>query len=88
MTAPLHHKAGRAALPWGVHRLGNIFAPYTMAGLPDGRRVMAVCMPYQGNRLVAAWWVLTGRAYALRWPEDGELEEALSPERSTQAGRA
>lgn len=64
--------------PWGVHHIGNIYAPNVAAGLPNGRHVRAVAMPYEGNRLIAAWWVLTGRAYALVWPENGELEDALT----------
>jgi hypothetical protein len=65
--------------PWGVHRIGDIYGHGNSAGLPDGRYVHAVACPYYGNRLRAAWWVLTGRANAVIWPEDGELEQALSP---------
>lgn len=66
--------------PWSVHRLRNIYGPPGMmmqTGLPDGRWVRAVGEPYPGNRLQAAWWVLTGRAYALIWPKAGELEDFL-----------
>lgn len=64
--------------PWGVHLISNIFAGSGVrAGLPDGRWVHAVQEPYHGGRLRAAWWVLTGRAHAVVWPEDGELEQAL-----------
>jgi hypothetical protein len=71
------------ALPWGVNRLRNIIAPRRsgiMAGLPDGRWVLAVSEPYDtlGSRLRGAWWVLTGRAHAIVWPKPGELEDILS----------
>ena len=70
MTAP--------RIPWGVHRLSDMIAPLGIqAGLPDGRIVRAVPEPYSANRLQAAWWVLTGRAYAVVWPERGDLEDAL-----------
>lgn len=65
--------------PWGVHRIGDMYPANVGAGLPDGRYVRAVAMPYEGSRVSAAWWVLTGRAYAVIWPDHGELEEALSP---------
>ena len=65
--------------PWGIHRIGDMYSFGVGAGLPDGRYVRAVAMPYDGNRLRAAWWVLTGRAYAVIWPDAGELEQALSP---------
>jgi hypothetical protein len=47
-------------LPWGVHTIANIYHPDVQAGLPDGRYVAAVAEPFTGNRLTAAWWVLTG----------------------------
>lgn len=64
--------------PWGVHRLANIFSPHVSSS-PDGRRwFKAVASPYHGNRIQAAWWVLTGRAYALIWPKPGDLEAIFS----------
>jgi hypothetical protein len=65
-------------LPCGVHTIASIYHPDVQAGLPDGRYVAAVAEPFTGNRLTAAWWVLTGRAYALRWPRPGDLEAAFS----------
>lgn len=51
----------------------------TMAS--DGNRwFRAVPLPYYHGiiaRLCAAWAVVTGNAYAVRWPEPGELEHAL-----------
>lgn len=70
----------RRKIPWGVHRIGNIYASNVSAGLPDGRWVRAVQLPYDGNRLQAAWWVLTGRAYAFIWPEAGDLEDIFKVE--------
>lgn len=61
-------------IPWGVHRISDIYHPDVGAGMPDGRYVAAVCEPYDGNRLKAAWWILTGRAYAFLWPKPGDLE--------------
>lgn len=43
---------------------------------PDQRWCRAVLNPYSGSlreRLIAAWWVFSGHAYALRWPEPGEF---------------
>ena len=69
-------------IPWGIHRISNIYHPDVQAGIPDiesktgrTRWVTAVGEPYTANRLVAAWWVLTGRAYALLWPKAGDLED-------------
>ena len=70
--------------PWGVHALGDIYHPGVQAGLPDGSWAHAVGEPYTANRLRAAWWVLTGRAYALRWPKAGDLEAALAQARGDQ----
>lgn len=64
--------------PWGVHTIHDICGNTNCAaGLPDGRWVRAIPEPYYGNRLVAAWWVLTGHAFAIIWPKAGELEAAL-----------
>lgn len=62
-------------LPWGINRIGSVYHRGVQAGLPDGRVVAAVCEPHDMGRLRAAWWVLTGRAYAFIWPKPGELED-------------
>jgi hypothetical protein len=64
--------------PWGVHDINDVIAP-SMVGvrLPDGQYGRAVPEPYTANRVVAAWWVLTGRAYALQWPDAEALNRAL-----------
>lgn len=67
--------------PWGVHTIASIYAPGVGAGLPDGRYVHAVAEPYRPEnlreRLTVAWWVFTGRAHAVVWPKDGDLERAI-----------
>lgn len=65
-----------------IHRISNcIGGRGTSTGLPNGQWVRAVPEPYEGglfDRFAGAWAVLTGRAYAFRWPDPGELESALS----------
>ncbi|TRD03824.1 hypothetical protein FJV76_14410 [Mesorhizobium sp. WSM4303] len=63
--------------PLGVHSIASIYPANCSAGMPDGSYVRAVAEPYTANRLQAAWWIMTGRAYALVWPESGDLENAL-----------
>jgi hypothetical protein len=63
--------------PWGVHTIDDIYTYGVHAQMPDGSYAVAVALPYDGNRLKAAWWILTGRAYALQWPKPGELEDAI-----------
>lgn len=74
------------ATPWGVHSLSYLVGSVDCGTvLPDGRWVRAIPGPYFGTiveRLRVCWWVFTGRAHAIRWPEPGELEEALSPYRA------
>lgn len=67
-------------MPWYIHTLKSIYSPNVSVGLPDGRWVCAVAEPYTAGRLQAAWWVLTGRAYAFAWPKPGDLEDALNAE--------
>lgn len=67
-------------VPYGVNRLINIFPVGAVKTTRDGEWVTAVPTPYRKNlfeSLCAAWWVLTGRAEAMIWPYDGELEDAL-----------
>lgn len=64
---------------WGIHRLADMIGSKDVgAGLPDGRWVRSVPLPYAGNRVRAAWAVFRGQAYAVEWPQDGDLEKALS----------
>lgn len=63
---------------WGIHRLSDIIArPGNQTGLSNGTWVRSILMPYDGNKIKAAWCVLTGKAYALQWPEPGDLEKIL-----------
>lgn len=65
--------------PWGIHRLADMIASkQAQTEAAPGQWVRSVPLPYTGHRLRAAWMVLTGRAYAIQWPEAGELERALS----------
>jgi hypothetical protein len=73
--------------PWGVHALSDFYHPDVQAGLPDGRWVAAVSEPYTANRLVAAWWVLTGRAVAFQWPKPGDLEAIFQKRRPDRIGQ-
>ncbi len=69
--------------PWGIHTLGQMFGGYNgpQAGLPNGRYVQAVTEPYRPEglieRLRIAWWVFSGRAHAVIWPEAGDLERIM-----------
>jgi hypothetical protein len=72
----------RKPRPWGIQTIGDMYAPGCHAGMPDGRWVAAVGVPYYTmgfERLRAAWWVLTGRAHAVIWPEAGDLEDIFHP---------
>ena len=64
--------------PWGIHTIADLYHPGVQAGLPDGRWVAAVPEPTDMGRFRAAWWVLTGRAYAFLWPAPGDLEDILN----------
>lgn len=63
--------------PFGIHTISDIYSAGCQAGLPDGSYVAAVAEPYTANRLQAAWWVLTGKAYAFKWPKPADLERTL-----------
>lgn len=67
-------------LKWGMHRISDCYAYGIGCGLPDGRYVHAVALPYYANvfqRIRAAWRVLRGDLYAFEWPKAGDLENAL-----------
>lgn len=67
--------------PWGVHVLASMIGfENTTVTLDNGAVYRAVPLPYPCNwlqRIEAAWWVLTGRAEAVVWPDAGDLEFAL-----------
>lgn len=63
--------------PWGINRLGDMVSPDVKTKTPDGW-AWAVPVPYHKNvfeAIRAAWWVFTGKAEAVIWPEAGELEK-------------
>lgn len=59
-----------------IHRLRNLYNPSVMQSADGRHYVFAVPEPW-GNRIADAWAVLTGRAYAFKWPEPGEVEQAI-----------
>ena len=61
-------------IPWYIHQLDGIYSKGVQSRLEDGRVVAAVSEPYTAGKIKAAWWVLTGRAYAVLWPKAGDLE--------------
>lgn len=67
-------------MPWYIHSIRRTYSPNVMAQVKGSLYAFAVCEPYASNpieRLRAAWWVLTGRAYAFEWPKAGDLEAAI-----------
>ena len=69
-------------MPWYIHSLRRCYSPGVSTevreergGTTYVRAVRAVCEPYTAGRLLAAWWVLTGRAYAFEWPKPGDFEK-------------
>jgi hypothetical protein len=64
-------------MPWFIHSIRGIYSSSCMAEVEGGKYAFAVCEPYTAGRLKAAWWVLTGRAYAFEWPKAGDLEAAI-----------
>lgn len=68
-------------VPWVIHRLDSMVGSADCATQDNlGAWVRAVPLPYSGTifeNIQAAWWILTGRAYAVRWPEAGDLERAI-----------
>lgn len=73
---------------WYVHRLRDMIAHPGCVTSPDGNVwFRAVPEPYSSTfieRLSAAYMVLTGKAHAVKWPDVGELEKALSPEQAAR----
>jgi len=64
-------------MPRYIHSIRRIYDPHCMSNVDGARYAYAVSEPYTTGRLKAAWWVLTGRAYAFEWPKPGELEQAI-----------
>ncbi len=64
-------------MPWYIHSLRRMYDPNCMSQIEGSKYAFAVCEPYTAGSLKAAWWVLTGRAYAIEWPKAGDLEAAI-----------
>ena len=66
-------------MAWPVHRLKDMIGSRDTHSTAFGFEgyFRAVPSPYRGGRIRAAWAVLTGKAYAVKWPEPGEFEDAL-----------
>lgn len=70
--------------------LRSIAEAEAQAGLPDGRYVQAVCMPFIGgllDNLRDCWEVICGRAHVFYWPKEGELEDGTRRWRHRHAAR-
>ncbi len=72
-----------------IYRIGYIIGGWgrVSAGLPDGRYVCAIPEQFCGgliDRLNDAVAVFLGRAVALKWPELGEIDEALTDQHRTK----
>lgn len=73
---------------WYIHRIRDLYSSGCGAeirverqGTVYARYVRAVCEPYTGGSLLAAWEVLRGRAFAFEWPRPGDLE-SITEEKS------
>lgn len=64
-------------MPWYIHSIRQIYNPHCMAQIEGSKYAHAVSEPYTAGSILAAWWVLTGKAYALEWPKAGDLETAI-----------
>lgn len=64
--------------PNSVHTVSEMFSDRDTEMEVEGKWVRAIARPYPSNRLMAAWWVLTGRAEAVVWPSAGDLEKIVS----------
>lgn len=63
-----------------IHSLQSMIANGATTDIGCGVYVRAVPLPFYGglfDRVRDAWAVMTERAYAVRWPRPGELEEAI-----------
>lgn len=64
-------------MPCYIHTIGRLYDSSIRTRMADGSTPLAVPEPYTAGRFLAAWSVLTGKAYAFAWPKPGELETAL-----------
>ena len=66
--------------PWGINSIGSMIAGPGDQTEVAGAYFRAVPIPYRKSAfeaMRAAWWVLTGKAEAVVWPNVGDLEYAL-----------
>lgn len=65
-----------------IHRLRDMIgSTHVSTHIPGRGWARAVPLPFYGgliDRLRDAYAVVTSRAYAVRWPDGGELEDALA----------
>lgn len=68
--------------PWGINSIGNMVgSPDIQSSRNGGAYYRSVPTPYRKNwceSIRAAWWVLSGKAEAVVWPDAGDLERSLS----------
>lgn len=67
-----------------IHRLRDLYARGVSSEIKVERQgtvyvgwVRAVCVPYTGGSIFAAWEVLCGRAFAFEWPKPGDIEAIM-----------
>lgn len=63
--------------PFVIHHMFDVWSNGCSVQDGTGNWCSAVCAPYPANifdKIVACWWILTGRAHAFVWPEVGQLE--------------
>lgn len=63
-------------MPWYIHTIHSIYSHSAYAQVDGSKYAHAVAEPYTAGSLKAAWWVLTGKAFAFEWPKVGDLEDA------------
>lgn len=64
-------------MPWYIHSISSIYSPHVMSQVEGTKYAFGVAEPYTAGSLKAAWAVLTGRAFAFKWPRPGDLEAAI-----------
>jgi hypothetical protein len=71
-------------MPFYIHTIRRLYAQncgteirVERQGTTYTKMVRAVCEPYTSGRLLAAWEVFRGRAYAFEWPKPGDLEKIV-----------
>lgn len=77
--------------PWGINALANMISGPGLESSRDGVLwERAVPVPYRKNwreTIRAAWWVVTGKAEAVVWPDAGEYDRLIAEERREERNR-